>query len=500
MMRRLLAALGLAATLGCGGGTAQAVTCTVPFTFVNNTQIADANQVNANFTAILTCFVNLFNTAIAINGNLTVTGNITASGSVGVGTDLTVSGAITAPNYTIRKANPTNFYVSTAGNDANPCTLASKCKTIQHTIDYAVANYDAGGGNIIINIGAGTFNEAVTVAGPLPGAAAANESGAILEIIGNGSGSTFITLNSCGIPSALFVGAGAYVKFNHLKLTSSFCAGGVDLVVYQHAVASLAGGDVEFGAGGVNGAIINVFDHSTFNTGYSNYGFKISGSAAYGILLSTFSSMGGSDSATYTLTGTPNFPLGFVVAIDNSLYTPGTNWAFSGAATGPSYVIANNSTVDTEQIAFVIPGSTPGFIGGSSFIDNNLGLACIGGATVPFTCRDAVGPTGLGGAGVATLSASSGDYSGVVHMVPGAGAAAIGVVHVATPSIVVEPGSLSATCVASVNQLSAGWAAGSAVQSQYVSTSTTGSIILYWSNAGVALTNGTPYDINYSCQ
>ena len=52
-MKIALAALAVLAFLGLGAGAR--AQCSVPYTFVNNSQVADANQVNANFAAVANC-------------------------------------------------------------------------------------------------------------------------------------------------------------------------------------------------------------------------------------------------------------------------------------------------------------------------------------------------------------------------------------------------------------------------------------------------------------
>lgn len=86
--------LGLLALILAGiASTGARAACSVPFTFVNNTQVADANQVNANFNAVVSCINSIFSGPVTIGGNLTVTGTISSSGAATIGGALTVSGS-----------------------------------------------------------------------------------------------------------------------------------------------------------------------------------------------------------------------------------------------------------------------------------------------------------------------------------------------------------------------------------------------------------------------
>lgn len=50
-----------------------------------------------------------------------------------------------------------NFYVSALGSDSNPGTLALPWATLQHAMNILASQYDFGGQNATVNIGAGSF-------------------------------------------------------------------------------------------------------------------------------------------------------------------------------------------------------------------------------------------------------------------------------------------------------------------------------------------------------
>lgn len=93
------------------------VACTVPNTFVNNT-IADANQVNANFTAVLNCLL--------------------AAAAAGSNSDITALNALSTP-LTPTQGGSSVFLGGTSGGTANAQTVTISTPTgFSQTLDYTV--------------------------------------------------------------------------------------------------------------------------------------------------------------------------------------------------------------------------------------------------------------------------------------------------------------------------------------------------------------------------
>lgn len=299
----------------------------------------------------------------------------------------------------IRTPNPTNLFVATAGSDSNSCLLGSPCLTLQHAVNIALGTYDFQGSNLTINVGTGTFAGA-TIGGPCSGGGGA----AALVILGNGSTNTTIS-------STIAANDYANVQIGSMKIAVS---SGSDVLVENYSTVTLANGGMNFGA--AVDAIVDAVNYGSFR-GSSNFGFTISGGATAAFLISTNSSVQLSVGATYTITGTPAFPNGFVNAIDGSNFNPGITSVFSGSATGPTYNMSLNSFIDMEQNLSALPGSTGGILEyGSSYFGVPLTNAIgVGGNLLTVNGNTAITPQSNG---VATWS--GGTLTGLgIGQIPG---------------------------------------------------------------------------------
>jgi len=330
-----------AATSGGGGsgGTLNVVYTAQPISVVQPTRTTnyiikitpDSNSATASGVTSLGGMTG----DIACGTNVNCTGNIISFG--GTGTAF------------LRDVNPSNFYVTTTGNDSNSCLVGFPCLTLQRAINVALGLYDFQGANATINVGAGSFAGA-TVGGHLPGAGGNNS----LKIIGAGSGSTTIT-------STMRFVSYANAQIGSMRIT---VGSGSNILVQEHSNVRLADGDIDLGP--AVDALVNVQNSSSF-LGQSSYGFKISGGATYGFLVSTNSVVQLSVGATYTITGTPAFSTCFVDALNNSSFNQGIYSTWSGTATGQSYALALNSSIDMEQSPNPLPGTGYGTSDYSSY-------------------------------------------------------------------------------------------------------------------------------------
>lgn len=391
-----------------------------------------------------------------------------------------------------RNYSPGDFYVAPGGSDSNNClAVGTPCLTVQQAVNLAMA-YDWQGGDVTIHLAAGTYPKGALIGGPLPGAASGSFVGNKLIILGAGAASTTISVTDCSpTVHALNVGGGAYVGLGGVTLGTS-CAGGSDLVVQQGSTVTLVDADVTFGA--ASDALIYVFDRSMF-LGASNYKITLSGSATYAFKLSTHATVLLSAGATHVVSNTPTYSA-FINAIDHSMWDPGINSTFSGAAVGARYSLLLNSVIDLETMLISqIPGDQAGNLSNGSYITNNSGNleTCVGGAV---GCRVTTAPTGIGAGASTNVVTGSGDGAGVVVMTAGTGAAANGVIHVATPSLVTGPGHLGGFCTASIYASGASWDTRATVFPLY----TAGDLTLNWDNNAVALTAAGAYGISYQCQ
>jgi hypothetical protein len=418
----------------------------------------------------------------AFTGTPTAPTPSTTDNSTKIATTALVASKLSA--YTLRLPNPTNLYVATTGSDSNDClSLATPCLTIQHAVNLLYVVYDGGGSSSTINVGAGTFC-GVVVSYPLPG-------GTYILIKGNGSSSTIIQACSAG-GSGVTANAKATIYLQDLQLSGGGQTGSNDLLIEYFSFVGLMG-QINFAA--ADHALIDALDHAVFNA--NSQPIVISGGAQYGFLISTQSAVVTGVGVTNVITGTPNFSVAFIDAIDGSFFNMGISSSWSGSATGVRYDLALNSYIDTEQITTPLPGSLPGTISNASRYYTNTGLACIGGVG---GCANINVPTGLGTGGTASIVAGSGDTAGEVILSPGTGAASNGFVYVNLNSKLAGSLGQAGFCVVGLANSGSAWPTGSNVQSFYSGVSTGGQILIRWDSNGSALVSAASYGINWKCE
>ena len=267
----------------------------------------------------------------------------------------------------------TDYYVATAGNDTNDGSIGSPWLTLQRALDVLGNEIDFNGQNVIIHIGAGSFQGGVV---------RARAGGGILQIRGAGSGLT--TLNQ--------ITANDYAFLVHAFTTTQIWINGVTLAVPTASGVSTCiflqtlGAEVVFGdVGGnpvdlvfacgpgvsaffVDRGILRVFpgaiaiQSTTPSANFTN-AIKLQG----GVL---------EDLATWTVSGTPNYTgtnSAFIYITDDSHYDGVSSGGFSGTATGLRYLGTQNSDFDINPATppflgnpYWFPGSVAGQIDNSS--------------------------------------------------------------------------------------------------------------------------------------
>lgn len=264
-----------------------------------------------------------------------------------------------------------HYYVRSDGSDSNTGltdTAAGAFLTIQKAASVLHDSLDLGAFKVFVNVGAGTFAGAAFT-GPTTGGGGGGAGPVVLL----GSGAANTTINSTIIAKDY-----ARIQIGSLKVT---VASGSNILVQTHSNVFLYDNDVELGP--AVDSLVNCSVHSSFR-GQSTYGLTISGGATYGFLILTNSSVFLSVGATYTITGTPAFPSGFVCAINNSSFNPGWDSVFVGSATGVRYNLANSSIVDMENITTELPGDSAGTVtwGSGFYATNALDLIGVGDRTL----------------------------------------------------------------------------------------------------------------------
>jgi len=307
----------------------------------------------------------------------------------------------------------------------------------------------------------------------------------------NGPSST--TLATCAPQIGAVLANNANVLIGSLTL-----AGGAgskyDYAANQLSLIGLNDDDVEFATAGT--ALLYVKGQSFFSSPNFQYGLHFTGGAAYGIWISTNSTVVSGVNVTNTVENNPNFSGAFLSGIDGAFYNQGTGSHWVGAATGMRYSLALNSRVDTEQNATPLPGSKPGYVASGSKYYTNAGSFCIGGTA---GCPIATAPTNLGSGGFITIFNSS-DHVGLVILRPGAGAAYLGTFHINIASILGGANDEGGVCGAGASSASSAWANGSKFESYYSAGGGNSDLQIAWNNNGVPLTAEQGYDIWYICE
>jgi hypothetical protein len=321
-VKGLLAAVLL--IVGASAAQAQQVVCAtaMPNTFVNG-QIADANQVNANFNLLLGC---------ANNG-----------GRIGITTNLT-------------------FYVSPTGSDGtNTCLVSTApCATITYAYSnllnrYQFANQTA---TVTIQLANGTYNESVQITGqPVPGQAGPGK----IIVQGNPGSPTSVVIS--GNP-AILVNRGAMVTLQGMQLTSGTSD---DLTVGDFSFVNAQ--SMDFG-----NAVARQIHAERFGLVWMIGNYTISGNAQShyysveqsDIVVCTLTGLAQScqsTNPTITIVGTPAFSDAFATSGSLGLvkFGPGVTFVNGGSATGSRYHIVTNAAIRTNTSgALVLPGSSAG--------------------------------------------------------------------------------------------------------------------------------------------
>ena len=150
----------------------------------------------------------------------------------------------------------TSWYVSTTGSNTNPGTSGSPFATIQ----YAIGQASSGD---VINIGAGTFHEAVSVS-------------KTLTLDGAGVSSTFITPSS---------GNGIVVSANSVLIENLAVTGASSNGIYASGVSNLTLTNVNASSNGGSGAqltnVATVAVNSSTFSGNTHEGFNTLGGSNY---------------------------------------------------------------------------------------------------------------------------------------------------------------------------------------------------------------------------
>jgi hypothetical protein len=249
------------------------------------------------------------------------------------------------------KANRT-YYVRTDGNDSNSGLAndaAGAFLTIQKAVNVACTEIDFGLFTCTIQVGAGTYAEAVSLK-PYVGATVPVLRG------DNATPANVVIAPSAG--HAIFLGGsrGASVwNVEGFKLTSATATG---MVCSYSGSASCQ--NLEFGTcanyqfWALAGGFIQISGD-----------YRISGGAQGHMAADATGAQIRADLRTITVIGTPNFSRAFAIAArGGALIVPGVT--FVGSATGVRYEVSGNGVIDTN-------GAGPSFFPGNSTVPATTG-------------------------------------------------------------------------------------------------------------------------------
>jgi hypothetical protein len=248
-----------------------------------------------------------------------------------------------------------SLYVRTDGNDDNDGSAnnaAHAFRTIQAAVN-SMLTLDTNGFIVTIQIGDGTYNEAVSFNGMKVGAGS-------VYLQGNSTNTSAVVIDGGSGIAAINVEAGSYtpVHIQYLKLQSTGVSGGRNgILATQMSLVYL--NQVNFGLCG--GAHI-----ASFTSGrivIEGNGYTISGNATYHLLTLQYAAIEHSG-GNVTITGNPAFSTAFASAqgIGQIIFWGIPTW--SGTATGNRYWIIQNSIINTfGRSSTWLPGNLSGTIG-----------------------------------------------------------------------------------------------------------------------------------------
>lgn len=246
-----------------------------------------------------------------------------------------------------------NLYVATTGSDSANTGLSSGSPflTIQHAVNVALNNYDAGGYTITINIAAGTYTEAVTVAGQLPGSVA-NPSSLVVK----GASSSTVTLTFASAPPFTATYGGA-AQISGMTVTCT----GANLAAVQAERAGVItiGSDVVVNStGGGSATALNAHIHAEIDISANMTIGNFNGTSPLAASLGGVVALNG---IGITITGTVTSSSGFAAVSQlGAIYALGDTFT-GGTVTGPRYSADTNAVINTGGGgASYFPGSAVG--------------------------------------------------------------------------------------------------------------------------------------------
>ena len=322
-MNLKLIILGILGILGTFG-TAEAATfpCAqaMPFVFANGT-VADATQVNANFSALLNC--------------ANTTGRISIT-------------------------TPITMYVGSPGSDANnTCTnILTPCATGQQAFNNLAQFYQFVDGTTAVTIffNPGSYNQSMSIAGVIPGQQQPSQ----LLFMGNvGTPDTVSIQGDNTLPAVFDVRAGALVTIQGFKCLG---ANGDCIRVRDASVAAV--GSMDFSTTVTAhmhmkfGGVIHTIGNYTISGGAFRHVWADGASNMQWYNSETINPCCSYGGITVTISGTPAFGGVFLKIQGGYVDAKSITFVSPGSATGTQCNIQDNGTFVTGTAgALVVPGT-----------------------------------------------------------------------------------------------------------------------------------------------
>src|SRR6266446_881617 len=266
------------------------------------------------------------------------------------------SGAGWTPLARIRLSTDATFYVTAAGgSDTNPGTQTLPWATLQHAANAIWNNYDLNGFNVTIQC-SGAFTQGVSITGAPIGVTVA-----FTQITFNfAAASSVIPTNNQ--PCFLAAGAASFQITGPVLLQAPGNTPISGTALYATPGSNIFASGIHFGACGISHNFGNVIITGSYTIqGGSLSHISVSGAGS----IFQYSQVAGA--IVVTLTGTPNFTSGFVLAVfGGQVVAFSSSVSFSGGGLGPRYTINTAASVSTNGSGVnFFPGSSGGTVDGS---------------------------------------------------------------------------------------------------------------------------------------
>ena len=251
-----------------------------------------------------------------------------------------------APPVLVREVLTTarTYYVRPDGNDINDGlenTATRAFLTPQAAMNHVARSLDLKQFSVTIQLADGTYSASISYPNYV--------GGGVVIIKGNTTTPANVVLTTTG--SAIFINTSQRVyRIQDVKLTGSAVTYGL----YAQDGGAISFGNIDFGTGityqifaAQNGQVYNYSTNYTISGSCANHVLAQQGSnvLVYGV--------------TLTLTNTPAFTNAFLHGTMGSSLTFGGN-TYSGASTGPRFIIEYNSNLRVDGASGSLPGNTGG--------------------------------------------------------------------------------------------------------------------------------------------